>query len=119
MSEHRYEMAPAGAVVPMAGPGLNNAAQAFGQGAMMGATVGAMMGAARAFESGGGLRPQAPALTRAALMEASRLGVAAGMGAAAASLVPANGALRTLTMVAVGAAVLSATDARTRDADPA
>jgi hypothetical protein len=94
--------------MPLGGSGMNHAAQAFGQGALMGAAIGAMIGASRAVDTKGEVRAQAPVVTKAALQEATRLGVAAGMGAAVASMVPAGGTVRALTMIGVGAAVLAA-----------
>ncbi len=84
-------------------------AHAFGQGAMMGAAVGAMIGTARAADAATPMAAQAPGVALAAARDATRLGMAAGFGAAAASLVPAGGLVRGLAMVAVGAAVLAAT----------
>jgi hypothetical protein len=108
MSEHGHGGGHGAPAMPLGGHGMNQAAQAFGQGALMGAAIGAMIGASRAVDTKGEVRAQAPVVTKSALQEATRLGVAAGMGAAVASMVPAGGTVRALTMVAVGAAVLAA-----------
>lgn len=89
--------------------------EAFGRGAVLGATVGAMVGASGAADPTAPIAPQARRIAGAALGDATRVAMAAGVGAAVASMVPAGGLARSLTMIAVGAAVLSVTD-REREA---
>lgn len=111
MSHHEGKGGHGGYGVPAypGGPGLNQTARVFGQGALMGATIGAMIGAARSYDANKPMTPQASDVTRSAVREASRLGIAAGLGATASSLVPAGDTVRLLTMITVGAAVLSVT----------
>lgn len=136
MSEHGFgtppQNAPQGPVAGYGGPGWAGPGWAGGPGyggpgygygygawdpsitqtvtraALTGASVGAMVGAARGARATEEPQERAGHVARAALQDATRLGVATGLGAAVASMVPAGPFVRGLSMIAAGAVVLAA-----------
>ena len=87
-------------------PVANRATQA----ALTGAMMGAMVGAARAAGTSGAATERASAMTQSALREATRFGLATGVGAAVASMVPGGAFVKGASMIAVGAMVFAAQD---------
>lgn len=82
------------------------------QAALTGAMVGAMVGAAKVAHAPGTPSGRAVAVGQSAFREATRFGLATGLGAAVASLVPGGALLRGAAMVATGALVLAAQDGK-------
>lgn len=89
-------------------PTSNQATQA----ALTGAMMGAMVGAAKVAHAPGQPSDRAMVVGQSALREATRYGLATGLGAAVASLVPGGALVRGAAMIATGALVLAAQDGR-------